>query len=838
MDCEDYIRKLVKDQALNDEEIYELGAIANRMKQRAENENLLSQTAGEAEQLALEWAKHEELKALQQKRNIILQYQARTKALDYVQRNFKGNELEGIVALLAGSPLARRGARRSVDALAQGIEGSYMGQLVTDIRALGPGIEKIFASQKLGREIADALFLIPAPEKFKGPKEAMLIAEVIHKIQERARLDQNHAGAWIDNLPGYIVRQSHDQAKINKAGYEAWKAEIKDRLDWERTADGKYAADEAGREEFLAETWKGLASGIHLKHTPEGNPLTMATNSVMGSAAARVSHERTLHFKSGGDWFDYNARFGRGTLNEALVHGLSQAARSTALMRVFGPSPQATLAWLSKQLEANLLKQGHVERAKAIADNRGLLQGYMKILDGTENIDGNATAATVCRNLRAVQSVSKLGGALLSSLADLANIGFEFAYQGKGFFAGMKDSFEYFLQGRPTEEQLKIAASCGVFFDTMIGTIAARFSDDSLSGKMAAMQNLFFKLNGLGFWTDAWKKSAVLTMAHDLASLKTNSWDNLSPAYQRTLGLYGIEAEHWELMRKGASAFADGREYLTADAMLQLDDGMIRSYLKSKNRSISDSNVRNFKEELADRLRAYFRDRVQYAVLEPDAKNKYFLRRGTSSGTWAGEALRFMTQFKSFPTLFVQRVMGREIYGRGADTLGKGLAQQFQSGGGNFFQMFVAMTALGFLAMQAKAIAAGKTPRELSYKSVIAGALQGGGLGIFGDFFFGDYSRIGTGLIASLAGPTAGTVEGVARLMSRIRNGDIDVGPDAFRQLYALIPGANLFYLQAILNMGVVHPMNEAMRPGYWRRLERRIETENGQTFWAQPIKW
>ena len=56
------------------------------------------------------------------------------------------------------------------------------------------------------------------------------------------RKNLNSAGAWIAKLPGYIVRQSHDGDRIRKAGLEAWKDFIRDRLDWSRTAEGIFAA--------------------------------------------------------------------------------------------------------------------------------------------------------------------------------------------------------------------------------------------------------------------------------------------------------------------------------------------------------------------------------------------------------------------------------------------------------------------------------------------------------------------------------------------------------------------------------------------------------------------
>ena len=68
--------------------------------------------------------------------------------------------------------------------------------------------------------------------------------------------------------------------------------------------------------------------------------------------------------------------------------------------------------------------------------------------------------------------------------------------------------------------------------------------------------------------------------------------------------------------------------------------------------------------------------------------------------------------------------------------------------------MTATTTVLGGLAIQMKDVAAGRDPREVDEKFVLAALQQGGGLGIFGDFVFSDVNRFGGGLTQTLTGPT------------------------------------------------------------------------------------
>lgn len=332
-------------------------------------------------------------------------------------------------------------------------------------------------------------------------------------------------------------------------------------------------------------------------------------------------------------------------------------------------------------------------------------------------------------------------------------------------------------------------------------------------------------------------------MSHELAQLKNTGWNGLNKARQRVLSLYGIDEGRWDMLRKGRTLAADGRDYLTPEAAFDVPDAAIDAYLRSQGKRVSAARIEQFRDELADQLRTYFRDRVQYAVLEPDAHTGALWHQGTAAGTPVGEALRYVAQFKSFPTVFLQRTAAREIFGRGTDGFwrgfGEGVIPHFlknQHGeAGHFAGVMLMMTLFGYGAMTVKQLIAGKTPHDpRKVKTWIAAASQGGGLGIYGDFLFGERSRMGSRFLSTLAGPTGGSLDSLYNLYLDLRDGK-DVKSNAFRLFFNQMPGNNLFWFRAAFDHLIAYRLYESLNPGYLRRMQRRVEKENGQTFWWKP---
>lgn len=848
MDCIDYLKRKFEGRGIDEDTM--LRIFEEAKKERASLVRKMG-NVGDLEARLLERIQQKtsraELLARAHKRAAYLQLETRLSAFNFVRENFAGREEEGLSALLVGTNRAVEGARMSIDAEQTSLKGWYLGGLITDIQSLSKEHFDIFRRGVMDEDIARALFSLDneKAQPFTGPKEAMDIAGAIRKWQEKARLDQNAAGAWTGKLEGYIVRQSHDREKIYRAGYKEWRDAIEPLLDWERMDDARKGeelflpgeeppslmdADE--RENFLRGVYSNLAIGR--KRDGEGkNPLSGNgfSSSIIGSSASKASEERVLHFKGPDEWMAYNRMFGTRSLREAVMSGLSNAAENTVLMKRLGPSPQANFKELFNMVYNMRLRAGDAEGVHELSRWENRLKNRLAEVDGTLRDHSYPRIAAVGRWVRAFQNVTKLGGAVLSSFTDIPVASSEIAYQGGSFLGSLGRQIADLatLKGRGSMEEKRVLAELGVFFDTMNGDILARISGDESAGFMTRLQGRFFQLNGLSWWTDSFRRSVGLMMAHGMAVERGLAWNSLSRERSRVLSMYGILEPEWELIRKGKLTAADGREYLTPEVADTLSSADIAAYMAKKGMAWSEAMEKSVREDIAGKMRTFYRDRINFAVLDPDAKTRAALHQGTKTGTITGEVLRCITQFKSFPTAFLQKVWGREIYGKDG----------FRETASGMAWLILATTLFGYGSMVAKDLAKGRNPRDPSARETwLAALMQGGGLGIYGDFIFGNHTRYGGSLASNFAGPTfGGTLSDISAIWEQVREGDAKAQA-MLRFAINNTPGNNLWYARSAFDYLIGYQLFEWINPGYFRRMKKRVEKENKQTFFASPVNW
>ncbi|WP_313338507.1 hypothetical protein [Stutzerimonas nitrititolerans] len=836
-DCIDTIQAAAKaaGRELDLEELTELvGDLQARIKQLQATDGMLG-LEDAAMRAADEMGNQVKLAAAIEKRNALLNARRRAELVGYIRSTWSDRPDLGLESFLVGTNVARAGARRSVAAEQKQLSQAYIAGFLHDIEA--EGLLPFLTKGDLDTDIADSLWRIGMDKPLDGiGKEAQQIARIMQKYQETARVDANRAGAFIRKLPGYVVRQSHDPYKLQRAGFKQWRDEILPLLD-ERTFEA--GSDVDG---FLLATYNGLVSGVHLK-VSTGQP-----NGFKGprNLAKKVSAERVLHFKDGVAWDQYNKVYGTGSLREAFLGGLDRSGQSTGLMRRLGTNPEGNFEAALDELQLAFKEDPEAMR-RFQDDRRGMLKTRFAEIDGSASIAVNHTGARVAANLRAWQSMAKLGGAVISAVTDLPVAASEMRYQGKGMLGSMGTLIGGMLSGKKPAEQREILSSMGVFFDSVRGEVVSKFSaDDSLGGKMSRAQQLFFKLNGLTWWTDTMRSTAALMMSHHLAYNRALNWEQMNPDLRRTLELFDFDAGKWDLVRNTGAKLADGREYMTTQGIDDIADADLAGYLTSKGRTVNAAAIGELREELRGSLRSYITDRASYAVIEPDARTRAMMRRGTQPGTVAGELLRFVGQFKAFPVAILQKSFGRELYGRGYQpgaygaNPGRELIQAMRGGNGEklgIAQLMLWTTLFGYGAMATKDLLKGREPRPADDpKTWVAAMLQGGALGLYGDFLFGEANRFGGGLTQSLSGPTLGLIDGGYDLFARARDGD-DTAAAAVRYTIQNTPFANLFYTRAALDYLFLHSLQEALNPGSLRRMERRIEKENAQRFLISPSR-
>lgn len=818
----------------------EMGRLVSDMENtvkriRAENEGISLEAA--ALRAAEELSNAEKLANVIEARNKALNTRIAAQRLAFIRDSFPDRPDIGLSAILVGRNEARTGSRSSASAEQFQLRSKYLSGLNHDLEQAG--VLKYLSSGSNDAEVADAMWRLGKGESTDGMmKESVKIAEIITKWQESARLDANKAGAWIRKMPGYIARQGHDMMKIRAAGFAAWRDAILPKLD-KATFEGV-----ADQDAFLRSVYDGLASGVHLASE---KPDWMKGFKGSQNVARRASQERVLHFLDGRSWYEYNREFGVGSVREAIYGGLEASARNTGLMRILGTNPENMVNYLADTISADL--KGNEKALAAFNDaRRSTIKNEMAEVTGQTNIPGSSALARFGSTTRAVDSMLKLGGAMISSFNDLASNALELRYQGKNFMSALTESIQGRLKRYSTEEQKEILSSLGVYADSMRDEILQRFSGDvTLPGKVARLQRQFFRLNGLNWWTDASRNTTATMTSHWLAGNAKSPHATLNPDLKRALDLHGIGEPEWNIYRTMDMKGSEGRTFMTPDGIDSVPDDVIAKYVADKNVTVNDRSIANARSELGDKLRGYILDRVMVAMTEPTARTRALMKQGTQPGTVQGELIRFIGQYKSFTASFMQQALGREVFGRGYTPAPLGQSRWgsvsnalFKSGKGEMVglaQVALWMTFFGYLSMQTKLMLKGQTPRPADAKTFLAAAAQGGGLGIFGDFLFGEANRFGNGPITSLAGPVAGSADQLVTLFQKARSGDAKAG-DFFRFTVDHTPFINLFWSRPILNYLFLNQLQESLSPGSLHRYEQNIRKNQGNDFLIPPSQF
>lgn len=828
-DCIDAIVEvaphLSRDEA---KEIDDAVAEFRRRKQRMGSADVDAETI----RYAIDQAEMLKAAALIEKRNAIqnlLKSQKRHRFYD--EGGLGSNRLR---AMISGDQRGYGGAADSVEAQGNAIEAKFLGGLLGDLRSAGlisamrkgrPDFDKAVANE-LAR-LTDTAF-----GRDTGNAMAREAAKILHKYQESARVKLNDAGAWIGKLPGWIVRQTHDAYRIRKAGAEQWKADILPLLDENKLAEIEDV------DEYLTRLYANLASGDHMRYDQIADPKAPAFKGP-GNLGKRLSAERSIIFKNADAWFDYNQKYGTGGVLESAVKGIEHSARKIAVLRRFGTNPeyafQADLDFLAlRARDAGNFKEHDRLRGSG-------LRNRFNNLIGKNNIPGTPSLARWGAIGRAAVNMTSLGGVVLSAITDIPIRASVLRHNGIGLLESWSRAFEGFVKSPQKKE---IGELIGVGMDGLRGQIMSRFSaTDNLPGTVAKIQDRFFRLGLITQWTDAMKSGVGFILARGLANKKRLAYGALDPMLRRTIGRYGIDETRWNMIRQAETRAADGEHFLTPDGVAALDDVIFEPLIadrlgefaaKVSKQADGAERIAAYRsrllaeerDDLETRLRNYYVDQVNEALTIPGINERSILLRGFAPGTPEGEAIRFIMQFKSFPTAFTTKHLGREFLRNADADHALGLGTLAKVDGAGIAKLIVGLTVMGYLAKSAKDIAAGRTPADPDKLSTwVAAFAQGGGLGLYGDFLLADYNRFGKGAFESLAGPGVSKASDLLRIISGI-GGDQNMGPQAWRAAKGYLP--NLFYTKLALDYLVLHQIQEMVSPGSLARAERAIEERTG----------
>ncbi len=696
------------------------------------------------------------------------------------------------------------------------------------IHSINAGLKDVL--QRTGRNMAgnsrDPILLRDLVRELHGEATgnagAADLAKAVRHQQKRMRQQFNAYGGDIGELADYGLPHSHDTAKLRRTGFDAWAREIAPRLDWnriiDRASDQPFAAhgarpDPAREQAFLRDIFDGIVS--------RGFDHREASMVVGGKALySRRAEARVLHFRDGSSWLEYNRAFGTSDPFSAMIGGLHGMARDVAQMRVLGPNPRMGMEYATqvaqKQAQKQALTSGDYAAAARIEKAGKRAKTMLAQIDGSVNEVYSEGWARFMVDTRNVIASTQLGSAMASSVSDIQTISTAARVMGMNPNNTLERSVKL-MSSKATRET---AAQMGYVADTLAwaGSTSARFTGDVIASDWSErLTSITLRASGLSFWTDMNRVSFQMEMAGFMAENAARSFDAIDAPLRKMLGARGITAADWDLLRAPNALFRspDGAGFLTPMHWLEHQTAVPRAEA----------------EGLAMRLQMAVEEQVEIAIPTVSIEARAAIQDIVPAGSFLGELTRSGLMYKNF-------VMSLTINQYRRFMALPSLSSRLAYGA----RMSAGLLLFGALGMQLKELAKGNDPRPMTeMKFWMAAAFQGGGLGIFGDFFFAASSRAGGGIAETLTGPVVGLVSDIAKPLARnvtaaLQGKDTTVGRDLSKFVRRNTPVASsLWYARVAYDRLVADTLQSYLDPGAetaWKRQMRQHERDYGTRPW------
>lgn len=588
-------------------------------KARLKAAGITDNVADRMKSIAEQTAERTRIAAALQKKHAALNILARDR-LEQTIEAFKKAGLsprDSILAVMEGSQQGIAGARDSVSARRLGYEARYVGGMMAEIQKDRPHLVNVLADKRLSDDVFREMGELREGGKpgVTGNEDAKYLADVFAKHVEASRTELNRLGASIGKLDGWAGAQVHDDMKMMQAGKETWIDGIAPLLDLNRTFPDAASADEVKK--ILGDMYDTIITGVPNKATAKEkgqrvNPANLAKS---------LGKTRVLHFKDAESAISYRDAFGYGNSIYGIMSHQRRAANMAAQMDMFGPNPEIMFNSLVEgerrklRDDPNLSPQDKVKQIQKLNADAGPLRGAFDVMSGAISRPGNVNAAKIANDIRAVQSMAKLGGAVLTAMpTDVVGAAQAAMFRGSGFFNGMVKQISGILKGRPKAEQAEISYLFGEGFDSLIGDVLSHgLANDGPVGKMSKLTETFFKWNGLNWWTDVGRSVVGRTVAAEMGMRADTAFKDLPANYSHVLGLHGIGERQWEALRQATKREAGGNAYITPDAIRDLPDAAVKPLVNDRlaleDKSLAERQAKRSADD--DRERQWVETRKQ-----------------------------------------------------------------------------------------------------------------------------------------------------------------------------------------------------------------------------------
>lgn len=730
-----------------------------------------------------------------QKRETAIQTVKLSKAWENVNSHSEGT-YDGLLSLLTKDSTAKAGFG-NIEYKQKEYLSHYHAQLAEMLQH--------FRTRKFGfsqdKEQLSLLVRAIYGEQVDDP-QIMKFAKQWTETNEQMRVDFNARGGSIAKNERYLMPQNHDHRAIEKAGLEQWKEKILPKLDLDQMLDDagnkltKEQLDQALDYVFETITTRGLNKTKDLSVPRLGKKL-----------ARKHSERRFLYFKDAESWMEYQRDFGGGDIFATLTGHVDMMSHDMALLDVLGPSHENTFKALLGQVEkvGGLKQKTKVDKFidkttpfPSPERKKAFVNAVFNNVSGKTN-QGNLTSlADFMQATRNTLVASTLGKAFLSAISDL---GFGFVTSKYNSVPALK-VLKRHMQLMGSEETQVFAVKMGLMADAMIGRVHAanRYADVYGNGITAKVAEGVMRASLLAPWTDAGRKAFGMEFGSMLAENFSKQIDELDPNLLRAFKSYGIEQTDWDKFRKSTPLEYQGAKF----ADMTQDGGT--------------------------KFHQMITSETDYAVPTPDARVQAVTNGGLGRATATGQAWRSAMMFKSFPATIIMTHFSRVAN------------QATVSDRLSYLAAITATTTiLGGVALQMKDLAAGREPRQMNDPKFLGAALvQGGGLGIFGDFLASDVNRFGGGPMQTIAGPTGELIDktlklSVGNIREALAGEETNILGESVAYINRYTP--DTWQLHLFVN-GLFDQLELYVNPDAQKRFNkivRKRRKEYGQDYWWKP---
>jgi hypothetical protein len=637
-----------------------------------------------------------------------------------------------------------------------------------------------------------------------GDVSAKEFAEAWKKASEYLRLERNRAGGSTALRDDWGLPQNWNEDAVGKVAPKQFIDDIIDDLDLSKMVN------ERSNLPFTRETLEFALRDVYETISTGGlNKLSANQAFRTKSLASRRTDHRFLVFKNADGWLRAMEKYGEANPFDTMMGHITNMSKEIAQMEILGPNPSATLEYLKLK----------IRKDKNSSDSAPYdLQTLYEASIGKNNIPINGTFASTMAGTRQTLQAAQLGSAAVAAVTDVNFQRMTRSFNGLPQTGTLNDYFKL-LNPLKAEERGRVAVRLGLIAEgwTSIASGQMRYVGDISGPEITRrISDFVMRASFLSPWTQAGRWAFGMEFLGFMGDSVGKTFDQLDVPLRNAFERYGIGADKWDIIRSTKLYKHEGAEFIDLQGI--------------RTRKDIDENTARL---LSLRVSEMINTETNFAVPSSSLRGRTALIGEAPPGTIRGEFLRSFAMYKNFGVTLANTHIMRGVTAKGAKRKGQYLAD-----------LMISTTVMGALAMQLKEMSKGRDPRPMTDSNFWGAAfLQGGGLGIFGDFLFADHNRFGGSLTQSLAGPVAGFAEDIFKLtignIQQVAKGeDTKAASEMIKFAGKYTPGSSLWYARLALERGVIDQMQLWANPrarSDMNRVVGRYRRQNNQGYWWRP---